>query len=209
MVLPAYRSLPPSHFKFWSLYHSSSKWSQCSRGPHSKDVGRKHSDQTRNIPAFRLLQWPIPTSPIGHVIILRQLEMVFPISRRGLQGWGMYQNLCSTSWTSCWLRQNNLAMVIKTEDADGHESFQRVQSLRNMNDKALFAKACCSSNLNLVESLGNNSGTPLKGNSGLEAQSTILRGHVESSIVLEGRIRNAIDLVCSADNSAWPAANRK
>ncbi len=64
-----------------------------------------------------------------------------------------------------------------------------------MNDFALFAKACCSSNLYLVESLRDNTNTPLKGNSSLEAQSTILKGHVESSIVLEGRIRNAIDLV--------------
>jgi hypothetical protein len=91
-------------------------------------------------------------------------------------------------------------MVIKPEAADAQESFQRVKSLRNMNDFALFAKGCCLSNLDVVEKLRNNSNTPLKDASSLEAQSTILHGHVESSSVLEGRIRNAIDLVCSDSN---------
>ena len=71
--------------------------------------------------------------------------------------------------------------------------------MRNMNDFALFAKACCSSNLNLLETLKNSDATPLKGDSAIEAQSAILRGHVDSSTVLEGRIRNAIDLVREAD----------
>jgi hypothetical protein len=93
-------------------------------------------------------------------------------------------------------------MVIKPEAADAQESFRRVKSLRNMNDFTLFAKACCSSNLDVVENLKNNDSTPLKGDSSLEAQSTILRGHVESANVLEGRIRNAIDLVCSTNTEA-------
>lgn len=90
--------------------------------------------------------------------------------------------------------QNNLAMIIKPEAAKAQESFSRVKALRNMNDFALFAKACCSSNLELVEKL-KCSVTPLKDSSSLESQKTVLRGHVESSNVLEGRIRNAIDLV--------------
>ncbi|KUJ15959.1 uncharacterized protein LY89DRAFT_587507 [Mollisia scopiformis] len=91
--------------------------------------------------------------------------------------------------------ENNSAMVIKPETARAQESFARVKSLRNMNDFALFAKACCSSDLDLVEKLKGCDLTPLKDASSLESQKTILRGHVESSTVLEGRIRNAIDLV--------------
>jgi len=86
-------------------------------------------------------------------------------------------------------------MVIKPEAAKAEDSFSRVKSLRNMNDFALFAKACCSSDLDLVEKLKNNNLTPMKDASTLESQETILRGYVESSSVLEGRIRNAIDLV--------------
>lgn len=85
-------------------------------------------------------------------------------------------------------------MIIKPEAAKAQESFSRVKALRNMNDFALFAKACCSSNLELVEKL-KCSVTPLNDSSSLESQETLLRGHVESSNVLEGRIRNAIDLV--------------
>jgi hypothetical protein len=88
-------------------------------------------------------------------------------------------------------------MVIKPEAAKAEDSFSRVKSLRNMNDFALFAKACCSSDLDLVENLKNSSLTPLKDASTLESQKTILRGYIESSSVLEGRIRNALDLVSS------------
>lgn len=86
-------------------------------------------------------------------------------------------------------------MVIKPEAARAEESFVRVKSLRNMNDVVLFAKACCSSDLDVVERLKSSNLPTLKEASSLESQKAVLRGHVESSIVLEGRIRNAIDLV--------------
>lgn len=86
-------------------------------------------------------------------------------------------------------------MVIKPEAAKAEESFVRVKSLRNMNDVALFAKACCSSDLDVVERLKGSNIRTLRDTSSLESQKTVLRGHVESSTVLEGRIRNAIDLV--------------
>jgi hypothetical protein len=86
-------------------------------------------------------------------------------------------------------------MVIKPEAARAEESFVRVKSLRNMNDVVLFAKACCSSDLGIVERLKGSGLPTLKEASSLASQQAVLRGHVESSIVLEGRIRNAIDLV--------------
>lgn len=91
--------------------------------------------------------------------------------------------------------ENNQAMIVKPEDADAKSTFQRVQKLRNMNDFALFAKACCNCNLKVVESLESSAATPLQHSYDLAAQMTTLRGYVESSDVLECRIRNAIDLV--------------
>ncbi|KAF8848232.1 hypothetical protein BDZ45DRAFT_606259, partial [Acephala macrosclerotiorum] len=109
------------------------------------------------------------------------------------ENWRWYFRSLGDAFTE----ENNLAMIIKPEAAKAQESFSRVKALRNMNDFALFAKACCSSNLELVEKL-KCSVTPLNDSSSLESQETLLRGHVESSNVLEGRIRNAIDLVETA-----------
>jgi len=92
-------------------------------------------------------------------------------------------------------RQNNQAMIVKPENADAKSSFLRVQNLRNMNDFALFAKACCQCSLTVVNSLLSSAVTPLQHNGDLVVQKTTLRGYVESSDVLESRIRNAIDLV--------------
>lgn len=86
-------------------------------------------------------------------------------------------------------------MVAKPEAASAKDSFTRVKSLRNTNDFALFARACCSSNLDVVEKLKGSNIKLLKNATSLESQTTALRGHVESSNVLEGRIKNAIDLV--------------
>jgi hypothetical protein len=86
-------------------------------------------------------------------------------------------------------------MVVKPESADAESSFQRVQNLRNMNDFALFAKACCVSSLGVVEQLKSSAATPLQNANDLDVQMTMLRGYVESSDALQSRIRNAIDLV--------------
>ena len=75
-----------------------------------------------------------------------------------------------------------------------------------MNDFALFAKACCNCNLKVVESLESSAVTPLQHNYDLVAQMTTLCGYVESSDVLECRIRNAIDLVCA---DAEPSSAKK
>jgi hypothetical protein len=97
-------------------------------------------------------------------------------------------------------------MIVKPEDADAKSTFQRVQKLRNMNDFALFAKACCNCNLKVVESLESSAVTPLQHSYDLAAQMTTLCGYVESSDVLECRIRNAIDLVCA---DAEPSSAKK
>jgi len=86
-------------------------------------------------------------------------------------------------------------MVVKPENADAKSSFRRVQKLRNMNDFALFAKACCMCNFKVVEGLKSNAMTPLKDASDLEDQMMTLREYVESSSALESRVRNALDLV--------------
>ncbi len=86
-------------------------------------------------------------------------------------------------------------MVVKPETADAKSSFHRVQNLRNMNDFALFAKACCVCSLGVVEQLRIRAATPLKDTSDLDVQTTMLRGYVESADALQSRIRNAIDLV--------------
>jgi hypothetical protein len=88
-------------------------------------------------------------------------------------------------------------MVVNPEKADAQESFLRVQSLRNMNDFTLFAKACCSSNLQIVKTLNQSSILPMGEFGVLETQERILCAYVASSIVLEGRIRNAIEMVRS------------
>jgi hypothetical protein len=98
-------------------------------------------------------------------------------------------------------------MVVKPESADAKSSFQRVQNLRNMNDFALFARACSICSLGVVEKLKSSAVTPLKDASDLEVQMTALRGYVESSDALQSRIRNAIDLV-SADGGD-PASEKR
>src|SRR5437773_12503589 len=86
-------------------------------------------------------------------------------------------------------------MVVKPERADAETSFRRVKSLRNTNDFALSAKACCTSNQELVKRLSSSTMTPLKDASVLESQKAALRGYTESAEALIGRIRNATDLV--------------
>ena len=86
-------------------------------------------------------------------------------------------------------------MIVKPENADAKSSFRRVQNLRNMNDFALFARACCMCNLKVVVDLKSSAIKQLKDASDLQAQATTLGEYVESSGALESRIRNALDLV--------------
>jgi hypothetical protein len=86
-------------------------------------------------------------------------------------------------------------MVIRPERADPKSSFERVKRLRNFNDLAYHAKACCASNLELVQRLIEGPVPAFKDSNDLDLQRLGLRGYVESCDVLIPRIRNTIDLV--------------
>lgn len=92
------------------------------------------------------------------------------------------------------LLQNNLAMTIKPGTAaEANLSFTRVQSLRNIHDNVISAKAGCSGDLDVVKGLVD----LLEPDQyqGMQSHIAKLRGYIESSDVLQSRIRNAIDLV--------------
>jgi len=109
---------------------------------------------------------------------------------------------------------NDKAMVDNAE-AIKQASFMSVQSLRNINDFALFANACCSNNVDILDRLaslpsasgsGSKSLVQVGGGMGEErnaarkwddmaAQALVLRGNMASCEVLQSRIANAIELV--------------
>ncbi|KAF2705205.1 hypothetical protein K504DRAFT_506155 [Pleomassaria siparia CBS 279.74] len=91
--------------------------------------------------------------------------------------------------------ENDMAMVVKPEQTQPNSSYLRVQRLRNTNDLVIFSRACCSGNLDLLTRLG---GSPLMALSNLDeiyAHQSKMKGYIESSDVLKGRIQNSIDLV--------------
>ncbi|KAJ9637661.1 hypothetical protein H2199_007151 [Coniosporium tulheliwenetii] len=90
---------------------------------------------------------------------------------------------------------NNPAMVVEPEKEDAKSSFLRVQSLRNTIDFVLFARACCIGDLDVVKKLKSSNIESLSGMSDLESQATSLEDYISSSESLQGRLRNAIDLV--------------
>lgn len=94
--------------------------------------------------------------------------------------------------------QNNEAMVVSAEQAS-EDSFRRVQSLRHVNDVAMFAQACCNSNLGIIRGLSAvrvaAPGRPMGESEALSSILVALQGYVDSTLVLQNRIRNTIDLV--------------
>jgi hypothetical protein len=90
-------------------------------------------------------------------------------------------------------------MVVKLENADAASTFKLVQGLRNTNDFVLFARACCSGNLNIAETLTSSPHFAplyiLNDDDDLRSQASTLRDYIKSSDVLVDRIRNATDLV--------------
>jgi hypothetical protein len=86
-------------------------------------------------------------------------------------------------------------MVVKPERTEPSSSFLRVQRLRNTNDFILFARACCSGNLALMEQFSEASIEMLSQLDNLSAQMSKMKGYIESADVLEGRVQNLIDLV--------------
>lgn len=97
-------------------------------------------------------------------------------------------------------------MVAKTEHADAKSSFERVQSLRNVNDFILFSSACCRGNLEVLERLSDLAKLDSQKDTGnLKSEMTRMRGYVESADALQGRVRNAIDLVRAPWKCDWCA----
>ncbi|CAN9443153.1 unnamed protein product [Alternaria alternata] len=91
--------------------------------------------------------------------------------------------------------ENNLAMVVKPEHTEPSSSFLRVQWLRNTNDFILFARACCSGNLTVMEQFSETSIEQLSQLENLSAHKSKMKGYIESADVLKGRVQNLIDLV--------------
>jgi hypothetical protein len=91
--------------------------------------------------------------------------------------------------------ENNLAMVVKPEHTEPSSSFLRVQRLRNTNDFILFARACCSGNLTVMEQFSETSIEQLSQLENLSAHKSKMKGYIESADVLKGRVQNLIDLV--------------
>jgi hypothetical protein len=81
--------------------------------------------------------------------------------------------------------ENNLAMVVKPEHTEPNSSFLRVQRLRNTNDFILFARACCSGNLALMEQFSETSIEVLSQLENLSAHKSKMKGYIESADVLE------------------------
>lgn len=92
-------------------------------------------------------------------------------------------------------RTNNKAMVIKPEAINATTSFSYVQNLRNTADTVLFGRACCNGDLDLIKELMKCKVSDLSKLEDLQSEATKLQGFVESSDVLQGRIRNTIDLI--------------
>lgn len=89
-------------------------------------------------------------------------------------------------------RQTDAAMTMQPDEADPNESFKRVTELRNVNDWAYQAQACCSNNLDVVRKLKESVDDETNE---LVSFETALAGYIESCEALLPRIRNTIDLV--------------
>lgn len=71
-----------------------------------------------------------------------------------------------------------------------------VRELRNTNDLALFASACCQSNLEVTDCILLIKTMPDEHLCEFQSMQTMLRGFIESSQGLRQRIDNTVELVC-------------
>lgn len=91
---------------------------------------------------------------------------------------------------------NDEALTTQPEEAEPKESFIRVKALRNLNDWAHQAQACCKSNIDIVKKLREN--VSIQSQSEIDELryfQTALEGYIQSCEALMPRIRNTIDLV--------------
>ena len=92
--------------------------------------------------------------------------------------------------------QNDRALTLdRRSPTTSNLSFKLVQGLRNSHDTVLSSRACCSGDLDVLQGLMKHCKDGLAGTSGLETMEGRLKGYVDSLDVLQGRIRNTIDLV--------------
>ncbi|KAJ0376807.1 hypothetical protein COL26b_004859 [Colletotrichum chrysophilum] len=73
-------------------------------------------------------------------------------------------------------------------------TFESVRELRNTNDFALFASACCQSNLEVTGCILYSGRFPEAQAAEFRSMETVLRGYIESSAVLRQRVDNTVEL---------------
>ena len=89
-------------------------------------------------------------------------------------------------------------MVFELENSNSPEkSFARVQTLRNLFDKVITAKAYCAGDIEVVKFLLQIVDASSECRNSLKTEAVRLQGLIESSNVLQGRTRNALALVSS------------
>lgn len=92
--------------------------------------------------------------------------------------------------------QNNSAMILGLDTSETPEkSFRRVQTLRNLCDKVMIAKAYCAGDVEVVRCLLDLVHPSSNLQNTFRTEAARLVGFVESAEVLQGRITNALDLV--------------
>ncbi|EXF81345.1 hypothetical protein CFIO01_01007 [Colletotrichum fioriniae PJ7] len=86
----------------------------------------------------------------------------------------------------------NTAMVPHAKmDHNVWVTFKSVRELRNTNDLALFASACCQSNLEVTACILSTGKFPA---AEIRSMETMLRGYIDSSAVLRQRVDNTVEL---------------
>ena len=87
--------------------------------------------------------------------------------------------------------------MVVTPGEPGSESltYERVQSLRNVQDKVISTKASCNGDLQVLNGLAQLKGAGMEALYGLPFQIKQLEGFIDSADVLCSQIRNTIELV--------------
>jgi hypothetical protein len=93
--------------------------------------------------------------------------------------------------------------MVAAADHMSQDSFDRVQNLRHLYDKTLIATACCENNAQVLEMLLSSLSLDPDHSRALKSTLTSLTGFRNSSDVLQKRIRNAIDMVCTFFHPAF------
>jgi hypothetical protein len=83
----------------------------------------------------------------------------------------------------------------KAVEAGADLSFSQVKELRNLNDFALFARACCMSHAEVIDAFQQIDSVSLCDKDVLATERGLLHGYIQSIDVLVPRIRNTLGLV--------------